>query len=149
MVSVTTPGNAYATTKAIATGSYTWTVTALDAGGKVLGTSLTGNFKVDATAPTLKSMKPTSKATSKSVFVATFSEKVKGVSKKTMRLFVKGSKKPLKAKVVITKGESKATLEPRASLEGQDLHGQVHRHPHQGRGRQCVGQSPKALHGVR
>ena len=59
LVSVTTPGNAYATTKAIATGSYTWSVTALDAGGKALGTSLTGNFRVDATAPTVKTMKPT------------------------------------------------------------------------------------------
>lgn len=117
LASVTTPGNAYATTKAVATGSYTWTVTALDAAGRSLGTSLTGSFRVDGTAPTVKTMKPSGQATPKSVFVATFSEKVKGVSKKTMRLFQKGKKKPLKAKVVITKGGRKATLKPAAKLK--------------------------------
>lgn len=117
LVSITTPGNAYATVRAIATGSYTWSVTALDAAGRALGTSLTGSFRVDAIAPTLKTMKPASKASPKSVFVATFSEKVKGVSKKTMRLFLKGSKKPLKARVVITKGGRKATLKPKAKLK--------------------------------
>lgn len=117
LAGVTTPGNAYATTKAVATGSYTWTVTALDAAGKTLGTSLTGSFRVDATAPSLKSMKPTGSATPKSVFVATFSEKVKGASKKTIKLFQKGKKKPLKAKVVVTKGGRKATLRPASKLK--------------------------------
>lgn len=116
LANVTTPGNAYATTRAVPTGSYTWTVTALDAGGKVLGTSLTGSFRVDATLPTLKSAKPSGTATPKSVFVATFSEKVKGVSKKTMKLYQKGKKKPLKAKVVVKRG-IKATLKPAAKLK--------------------------------
>lgn len=117
LASVTTPGNAYATTRAVATGSYTWTVTALDAAGKTLGTSLTGSFRVDGTPPTVKTMKPSGQATPKSVFVAAFSEKVKGVSKKTMRLYQKGRKKPLKAKVVITKGGRKATLKPARKLK--------------------------------
>lgn len=117
LASATTPGNAYATTKALPTGSYTWSVTALDAAGKSLGSSTTGSFRVDGTAPTVKTMKPGGQATKKSVFVATFSEKVKGVSKKTMRLFQKGKKKPLKAKVVITKGGRKATLKPANKLK--------------------------------
>jgi hypothetical protein len=117
LVSITTPGNVYATTRSIPTGSYTWSVTALDAGGKTLGTSLSASFRVDASLPTLMSMKPSGSATPKSVFVATFSEKVKGVSKKTMKLYQKGKKKPLKAKVVITKGGLKATLKPAAKLK--------------------------------
>ncbi|MFC7361660.1 Ig-like domain-containing protein [Nocardioides astragali] len=117
LANVSTPGNAYATTKAVATGSYTWSVTALDAAGKTLGTSLNGSFRVDGTPPTIKTMKPGEQATRKSVFVATFSEKVKGVSKKTMRLYQKGKKKPLKAKVAITKGGRKATLKPASRLK--------------------------------
>ena len=117
LVSITTPGNVYATTRAIPTGSYTWSVTALDAGGKTLGTSLSASFRVDASLPTLTSMKPSGSATPKSVFVATFSEKVQGVSKRTMKLYQKGKKKPLKAKVVITKGGRKATLKPAAKLK--------------------------------
>ena len=115
MVGVTTPGNAYATTKAISTGSYTWTVTALDAADKALGTSTTGSFRVDSTAPTVKSTKPGGSATPKSVFVIVFSEKVKGVSAKTVKLYQKGKKKPLKAKVAI-KG-TKAKLKPKSRLK--------------------------------
>ncbi len=116
LASITTPGNAYATTKAIATGSYTWSVTALDAAGKPLGTSTTASFRVDGTAPTVKSMKPSGSAKPSSVFVATFSEKVSGVSKKTVRLYQKGKKTPLKAKVVV-KGGVKATLKPAKRLK--------------------------------
>ena len=115
LVSTTTPGNAYATTKSVATGTYTWSVTAFDAAGKPLGTSTTGSFRVDATAPTVSAMKPSGSATPKSVFVAKFSEKVKGVSKKTMKLYQKGKKQPLKAKVVI-KG-TKAKLKPKGKLK--------------------------------
>jgi hypothetical protein len=116
LVSITTPGNTYATTKAIATGGYTWTVTALDSAGKALGTSATASFRVDGTAPTVKSMKPSGSAKPKSVFAVTFSEKVKGVSKKTIKLYQKGKKKPLKAKVVV-KGGTKATLKPKGNLK--------------------------------
>lgn len=117
IASVSTPGNVYATTKAIATGTYSWSVTAFDAGGKTLGTSSAASFRVDGTSPTVKSMKPTGSAKPPSVFAATFSEKVKGVSKRTMKLYQKGKKKPLKAKVVITKGGLKATLKPAARLK--------------------------------
>jgi hypothetical protein len=116
LANVTTPGNAYATTKAIATGSYTWTVTALDSAGQALGTSSTGSFRVDATAPTVASMKPSVSAKPKSVFVVTFSEKVRGVTKKTIKLYQKGKKKPLRAKVTV-KGGIKATLKPKSRLK--------------------------------
>lgn len=116
LVTVTTPGNAYATTRAIASGTYSWSVTALDAAGKPLGTSTTGNFKVDGTAPTVKTMKPSRAAKTKSVFVIVFSEKVKGASAKTVKLYQKGKKKPLKAKVAV-KGGTKLTLKPKKKLK--------------------------------
>ncbi len=116
LVSTTTPGNAFATTRAISTGSYTWSVTALDAAGKALGTSTTGSFRVDGTAPTVKSMKPSGSAKAKSVFVVTFSEKVSGAGKKTIKLYQKGKKKPLKAKVKV-KGGTKVTLKPKGKLK--------------------------------
>jgi hypothetical protein len=115
LVNVTTPGNSYATTKAIATGSYTWSVTALDSAGRPLGTSASGSFRVDGTAPAVKAMKPSGSAKPKSVFVVTFTEKVKGISGKTVKLYQKGKKKPLKAKVVV-KGGTKATLKPKGKL---------------------------------
>lgn len=115
LASASTPGNVYATTRAIATGNYTWSVTALDAAGKALGTSATGSFRVDGTAPAVKTVKPSGSAKPKSVFVITFTEKVKGVSAKTVKLYQKGKKKPLKAKVVV-KGGTKATLKPKGKL---------------------------------
>ncbi len=57
----TTAATAYAPIKAIATGDYTWRVTARDAAGNSLGTSATRSFRVDATPPTIKKIKPTSK----------------------------------------------------------------------------------------
>ncbi len=96
-------------------GDYTWSVTAFDAGGKALGTSPVRSFRVDSVPPTVAAMKPVGAATPKSVFVVTFSEKVKGVSKRTMKLYVKGKKKPLKAKVVV-KGR-KVKLKPSAKLK--------------------------------
>ncbi|GAA5137237.1 hypothetical protein GCM10023339_77280 [Alloalcanivorax gelatiniphagus] len=116
LANATTPGNAYATTKAIPSGSYTWSVTALDAAGKALGTSSTGSFRVDGTSPTVKAMKPSKSAKPKSVFVVTFSESVKGASAKTIKLYQKGKKKPLKAKVTV-KGGTKATLKPKSKLK--------------------------------
>lgn len=110
----TTVATAYAPSE-LSSGDYTWSVTALDAAGKPLGTSAVRSFRVDSIAPTVSAMKPTGVASPKSVFVATFSEKVKGVSKKTMRLFQKGKKTPLKAKVVV-KGR-KAKLKPAAKLK--------------------------------
>lgn len=116
LVSTTTPGNAYATVKAVPTGTYTWSVTAVDAAGKPLGTSTTGSFRVDGTAPTVKSVKPSEKAKPKSVFTVVFSEKVKGASAKTVKLYQKGKKKPLKAKVAV-KGGTKLTLKPKKKLK--------------------------------
>ena len=115
LAGVTTPGNAYATTKAIADRQLHVDRHRARRGGKALGTSTTGNFRVDSTAPTVKSMKPAGSATPTSVFVVTFSEKVKGVSAKTVKLYQKGKKKPLKAKVAI-KG-TKVKLKPKGRLK--------------------------------
>ncbi|WP_210502501.1 Ig-like domain-containing protein [Nocardioides xinjiangensis] len=115
LASVTTTGNAYATTKAIPTGSYTWNVTALDAAGRTLGTSATGSFRVDGTAPRVTSMRPSGSSKPSSVFVVKFSERVTGVSGKTIKLYLKGKKKPLKARVVVKAG-LKATIKPKTKL---------------------------------
>ena len=45
------------------------------------------------------------------------SEKVKGVSKKTIRFYLVGKKKPLKAKVKLSKTGRKATVDPKAGLK--------------------------------
>lgn len=113
-LSATTVASAYAPT-ALDDGVWTWTVTALDSDGKPLGTSSSGSFRVDGTAPTVTAMKPSGSAKPTSVFVLTFSEKVKGVSGKTVKLYQKGKKKPLKAKVVV-KG-TKAKLKPKGRLK--------------------------------
>lgn len=112
--STATVATAYAPSE-LGSGDYTWTVTALDAAGRAMGTSAPRSFRVDAVAPSISSVKPGSSAKRTSVFVATFSEKVTGVNKSTMRLFQKGKKKPLKAKVVV-KGKQ-VKLKPAKKLK--------------------------------
>lgn len=119
LASATTPGNAYATTKSIATGNYTWSVTALDAGGKPLGTSLTGSFRVDATAPTIKKVKPKGIKSTTTLKIV-FSERVKGVTKSTLKLKLKGAKgkkAKVKAKVKLASSGTTATLNPKRNLK--------------------------------
>lgn len=100
----------------VADGSWTWSVRALDSAGKNLGTSAVASFRVDGTAPTLVKIKGTKLTNKKKAkIVATFSERVQGVSKRTMRLYKKGSKKALKTKVVV-KG-SRAILKPKVKLK--------------------------------
>jgi hypothetical protein len=115
---ITTVATAYAPTSALRDGKYTWNVTAYDAGGKALGTSVDRSYKVDGTSPTVTSVTPT-KLKPKSTIVATFSEKVKGVSNKTMRLYkVKGKKKTrIKAVVTVLKHGKKASLNPKSRLK--------------------------------
>ena len=59
------------------TGKYTWSVTALDAAGNPLGTSATRTFKIDATAPIVKKVKPATLKPTSTITVK-FSEKVQG-----------------------------------------------------------------------
>jgi hypothetical protein len=114
----TTVATAYAPTGALADGAYSWSVTAYDAGGAALGTSATRSFKVDGTAPIVVSMKPQQLKPS-STIKAVFSERVKGVSHKTMRLYrVLGKKKiQIDATVTVLKHGKVATLDPKPRLK--------------------------------
>ena len=113
---VTTVATAYAPS-GLGTGKYTWNVTAYDGAGNPLATSATRQFKVDATPPEVVKLTPTDlKPTS--VIKAVFSEKVKGVSEKSMKLFkLKGSKKVLiLSKVRVLKKGKAASLDPKSRL---------------------------------
>ncbi|WP_181310594.1 Ig-like domain-containing protein [Nocardioides campestrisoli] len=113
------------------TGSYTWTVQALDSDGAALGTSASRTFSVDASAPALSKVTP-KKLKAKSTVKLTFSEPVQGISQKTVKLKVekaakkkakKGKKskakvkyKTVKAKVKATKGSLVVTVDPKGKL---------------------------------
>ena len=117
-LTATTTATAYAPVKAIATGSYTWRVTARDSNGAVLGTSAARAFRVDATPPTIKKITPPSKKLKpNSIVTVIFSEKVKGVSKKSLYITPKGKKKPMKAEVKIDKKGKKATIDVKARFK--------------------------------
>jgi hypothetical protein len=115
---VTTVATAYAPTTALRDGAYTWNVTALDSGGKALGTSATRSFKVDGTAPTVVKVTPLQLKPS-STIKATFSERVKGVSNKTMKLYRVKGKKHIRIRAVVTvlKKGKQATLNPNSRLK--------------------------------
>jgi len=114
----TTVATAYAPTSVLHDGSYTWRVIALDPAGHPLGTSETRDFRVDGTPPRVVSVTPTT-LKPKSVIKATFSERVHGISGKSMKLFkVKGTKKTrIKAKVSTAKMGKVAKLDPAHRLK--------------------------------
>ena len=101
-----TAATAYAMTDGIGDGKYEWRVTARDPNSGSLGQSAWKTFKIDQTVPVLGS--PKAKAFdhgSKISLVAKFSEKVKGVSTKTVKLYKDGKKTAIKAKVTFKKGK--------------------------------------------
>lgn len=113
-----TAATAYAPTATLRDGAYTWRVIALDSGGHSLGTSETRDFRVDGTPPQVTSVTPTT-LKPKSVIKATFSERVTGVSGKSMKLYkVKGKRKTRIDAVVSTAKKGKvATLDPKHLLK--------------------------------
>jgi len=113
-----TVATAYAPTSSLRDGSYTWKVLALDAAGHSLGTSETRDFRVDGTSPQVISVTPTT-LKPKSVIRATFSEKVSGVSGKTMKLYRVVHKKKTRIDAVVTtaKKGKVANLDPRHLLK--------------------------------
>ena len=114
--SVTTRQTAWAPTSGLGTGSFQWRVSSLDTSGNVIATTDWRGYTVDATAPTIVKRKPAGrgvKPTSK--FVLTLSERVVGVSAKTVQL-VFGKKKVIKAKVTLNKSGTKVTLKPKKRL---------------------------------
>jgi Bacterial Ig-like domain len=113
-----TAATAYAPTSALRDGSYTWRVQALDAGGHSLGTSQSRDFRVDGTPPQVTSVAPTTLKPS-STIKATFSERVVGVSNKTMKLYrVKGGQKSrIDATVDVLQRGKVASLDPQHRLK--------------------------------
>ncbi|CAM3620347.1 Ig-like domain-containing protein [Nocardioides zeicaulis] len=115
----TTVGTAFAPSE-LHTGSFTWQVTALDASGRRLGTSAARSFWVDADAPRVKKVSP-GKLTPKSTLKVTFSEAVKGASKKTVTLMkanAKGKfKTKVKAKVKVVKKGRQVLIDPKGRLK--------------------------------
>ena len=113
---ITTVATAFAPT-AQATGKYTWNVTAYDGAGNPLATSATRQYKVDATPPQVKKLTP-EVLKAKSVLKAVFSEKVKGISEKSIKLYrLKGSKRVLvKSKVKVLKKGKAASIDPKGSI---------------------------------
>ncbi|WP_162602255.1 Ig-like domain-containing protein [Nocardioides daejeonensis] len=112
---ISTPALGWANDKVIPDGSWQWRVTARNARRNPIGTSGWRTFYTDGNAPKVASVTPRSVAKAKNSFKATFNEPVNGVSKKSMKLYVKGSKKALKAKVKY-KGVT-ATLKPAKKLK--------------------------------
>ena len=123
VLSVLTTATAYAPVDALATAGYTWRVIARDAAGQVLGTSPNRGFRVDATPPTVRKITPLDRILHKKTIIKVFfSEKVRRVSKKTVKLFwLKGAaQKKVKVKVKVTtfkKGKA-AKVDPKSVKPG-------------------------------
>jgi len=114
--SVVTRQTAWAPTGPLGTGSFQWRVSSLDTSNNVIATTDWRGYTVDATAPTILKRKPEGSGIKPtSTFTITFSEKVQGVSSKTVQL-VFGKKKVIKAKVKLNKSGTKVTLKPKKRL---------------------------------
>ena len=115
---VTTVATAYAAPSPNATGAYSWSVTALDAAGNPLGTSAARTVKIDSTSPIVKKVKPAPIKPTSTISIK-FSEKVKGVSKKSVvlvKVLPTGKFKKLKAKISIDKKKTTAKVNPKGRL---------------------------------
>jgi hypothetical protein len=113
--SIVTRQTAWAPTAALETGSFQWRVSSLDTSNSVIASTDWRGYTVDATPPTILKRKPEGgrvKATS--AFVLTLSEKVVGVSRKTVQLVL--GKKVVKAKVSLSKSGKKIKLKPKHHL---------------------------------
>lgn len=114
-----TVGTAYAPSD-LSTGTYTWQVTALDSTGRPLGVSASRTFWVDADAPRVVKVSP-GKLTPKSTLKVTFSEAVKGASKKTVKLMKANSKGKyklkVKAKIKVVKKGRQVLIDPKGRLK--------------------------------
>ena len=112
-------GTAYAPSD-LATGTYTWQVTALDSSGRPLGVSASRTFWVDADAPRVVKVSP-GKMTPKSTLKVTFSEVVKGAGKKTVKLMKANSKGKyklkVKAKIKVAKKGRQVLVDPKGRLK--------------------------------
>jgi hypothetical protein len=120
--SVTTVATAYAPS-AQKSGSYAWSVTAYDGAGNPLATSATRSYKVDATAPFIKKFAPElGDLKPKSTIKATFSEKVRGISGKSIKMYKAKGKKWVKigVKIKSLKKGKVASIDPKGRLKPGD-----------------------------
>jgi hypothetical protein len=120
--SVTTVATAYAP-GAHGTGSYAWAVTAYDGAGNPLATSATRQYKVDATAPFIKKFAPgLDELKAKSTIKATFSERVRGISGKSIKMYKLKGKKWVRITVKIKslKRGKVASIDPKGRLRAGD-----------------------------
>ncbi len=120
--SVTTVSPQWATTKVITDGSWEWRVTSLDAAGKPISSTGWRPFSVrtvtvDTTRPTVTSKTPTTRAYRTANFTARFSERVTGVSARSMRIYRTGYATALRAKVTLSGDGRRATLNPSRNLK--------------------------------
>jgi hypothetical protein len=111
----------------LSTGTYTWNVTAIDGAGQPLATSATRKFSVDATPPAVKKVTP-AELKAKSTIKVTFTERVKGISKKSVKLFKeKATSKGTKlvrvdAKITSLKKGKVASVDPKGRLKPGRYH---------------------------
>jgi hypothetical protein len=114
--SVVTRQTAWAPMNALETGNFQWRVSSLDTSNNVIASTDWRGYSVDATPPTIVKRKPEGGAVKPtSTFVLVFSEKVVGVSKKTIQLVLKGKGK-VKIKVTLSKSGKKAKINPKGRL---------------------------------
>jgi len=112
--SVTTAEQAWAPTSALTTGSWQWRVIALDSNRQPLSTSSWRSFRVDATPPTVKSYSPIGTIGRTSNITVNFSERVYGVSAKTVQL--KLGSRAIQTKLTLNSTATRLTINPTPSL---------------------------------
>ena len=121
--SVTTVATAYAPS-AQSTGSYAWSVTAYDGAGNPLGDQRDPRRTRSTPRPrSSRSSRPTSATLkAKSTIKATFSEKVRGISGKSIKMYKAKGKKWVKIKVKIKalKKGKVASIDPKGRLKPGD-----------------------------
>lgn len=113
---VNTVALAWAPTSKLSDGTWEWRVSTVDAAGRVVATSAWRSFWVDGTAPTVATVSPSSAGRPRTNVTATFSERVRGVSTGTMKLFQQGRQHPVTAAVTLSGDKQKATLNPARNL---------------------------------
>jgi len=113
---VKTVALAYAPINAIVDGGHQWRVSAIDAKSQIIGASEWRSFLVDESRPIVTYKTPRTYAAVTANFTAKFSERVKGVSATSVRLYVAGRTSPLSARVTLSANRRWVTLNPTNNL---------------------------------
>ncbi len=113
----TTVATAFAPQIPVPDGTLIWKVTAFDARTNVIGTSGSRSFVVDASPPKIIKKTPTTNPKATANFIVKFSEPVTNVGGKTFKLYLKGKRSKLAAKVTVNAARTKATLNPKYNLK--------------------------------